>query len=94
MARFKRLTWDDLNNLTRNELVPRLEAEQEYWARKERGAMSAEDRQARKEFTDMVFTVLNPDGLADSMAEDAAWLKGERSTSSSYWGEKPGHNQQ
>lgn len=93
MARFKRLTWDDLDNLTRDELIPRLKAEQEYWARKERRVMTAEDREARKQFSDMVFTVLNPDGLADSMAEDAAWLKGERSTASSYWDEKPGRGQ-
>jgi hypothetical protein len=94
MTRFKRLTRDDLSNLTRNELLPRLEAEQEYWARKEKRGLSDADRQARKEFTDIVFTVLNPDGLADSMAEDAAWLKGERPTSSSYWDKKPGGDQQ
>ena len=93
MARFKRLTRDDLNNLTRNELLPRLEAEQEYWARKERRGLSAADQQARKEFTDIVFTVLNPDGLADLVAEEAAWLKGERPTSSSYWERKPGCDQ-
>ncbi|ATY17285.1 hypothetical protein CU254_42645 (plasmid) [Amycolatopsis sp. AA4] len=93
MARFQRLTREDLNALTRNELLPRLEREQEYWARKEKRGMSAADQQARKEFTDMVFTVLNPDGLASSMREDTAWLKGERPTSSSYWDEKPGHDQ-
>ncbi|PWV71340.1 hypothetical protein SAMN05421630_11556 [Prauserella marina] len=38
MARFQRLTWDDLDHLTREELIPRLEAEQEYWARKESAA--------------------------------------------------------
>ncbi|WP_210435005.1 hypothetical protein [Saccharopolyspora sp. ASAGF58] len=36
MARFKRLTWADLDNLTREELIPRLEAEQAYWARNSR----------------------------------------------------------
>jgi hypothetical protein len=90
MARFTRLTWDDLNSFTRDELLSRLEAEQEYWARKEKRGLNADDQQARKEFSDMVFTVLNPDGLANSMAETTAWLKSERSTDSSYFREKPG----
>lgn len=90
MARFKRLTWDDLNSLTRDELLPRLEEEQAYWARKVARGLSPEDREARKEFSDMVLKVLNPAEVADSMAETTAWLKGERSTDSSFWGEKPG----
>lgn len=93
MARFQRLTWEDLKVLTRQELLVRLEREQEYWARKERGGLTPDDQTARKEFSNMLFTVLNPDGLADSMAEDAAWLSGQRSTASSYWDEKPGHSQ-
>ncbi len=89
MARFKRLTRDDLNNLTREELLPRLQAEQAYWARKEKRGLSDADQQARKEFTDILFTALNPPGLAKSMAETTAWLQGERSTESSYWNEQP-----
>lgn len=93
MARFKRLVRDDLNNLTRDELLSRLEAEQAYWARKEARGLNDADRQARREFSDIVFAVIDPSGLADSMAETTAWLKGERSTDSSYWREKPGHGQ-
>lgn len=90
MARFKRLTWADLDNLTRDELLPRLEEEQRYWARKERRGLDAADREARKQFSDMVLKVLNPEAIADSMAETTAWLKGERDTDTSFWGEKPG----
>ncbi|WP_190824717.1 hypothetical protein [Saccharopolyspora pogona] len=90
MARFKRLTWDDLNNLTRDELLPRLETEQAYWARKVARGLDAADREARKQFSDMVLAVLNPSAVADSMAETTAWLKGERPTDSSFWREKPG----
>jgi hypothetical protein len=32
MTRFQRLTWDDLDNFNRAELLPRVEAEQQYWA--------------------------------------------------------------
>lgn len=90
MARFQRLTRADLDRLTRAELLDRLEAEQKYWARKEKRVMSDADREARKEFTDILFTVLDPGGLADSMAEDTAWLRGERRTASAFWDEKPG----
>lgn len=90
MARFTRLTWDDLNTHTRDELIPRLEAEQQYWARKETHGLSEADQQARKQFSEILFAVLNPDGLATSMAETTAWLKGERPTDSSFWREKPG----
>jgi hypothetical protein len=92
-ARFQRLTRDDLTNFTRDDLLPRLEAEQEYWARKEKRGLSAADQQARKEFSDLVYAVINPAGLADSMAETTAWLKGERSTDSAYFKEKPAHDQ-
>lgn len=92
MARFKRLTRADLDVLTRKELLDRLEAEQNYWARKERGGLDSADQQARREFTDLIFTVLNPAGLADSMAEDAAWLRGERATAGSFWDETPGRS--
>jgi len=90
MARFRRLTQGDLTTLTREQLLPRLEAEQEYWARKERCGLSAADQQARAEFSDLVFAVLNPAELADCMAETSAWLAGTRPTDSTYWDEKPG----
>lgn len=90
MAKFQRLAWADLDNLTRAELLDRVEVEQAYWARKEQRGLSAADRDARKQFSDILFAALDPSGLADSMAEDAAWLRGERSTASSFWDENPG----
>jgi hypothetical protein len=90
MTRFQRLTRDDLGSLTRGELLPRIEAEQQYWARMARRGLSEADQQARREFSGILMTALSPDGLAHAMAETAAWLKGERATATSYWDEKPG----
>jgi hypothetical protein len=90
MVRFQRLTRDDLNNLTREELLPRLDAEQQYWARKEKRGLSPADQQARKEFTDLLHAVINPAGLTDAMAETIAWLRGDRAVETSYWTRRPG----
>jgi len=90
MTRFQRLTWDDLGNFTRAELLPRVEAEQQYWARRERHGLSEADQEARKEFSQILCAVINPPGLASAMGEMAGWLKGERATSTAYWSEKPG----
>jgi hypothetical protein len=89
MTRFQRLTWDDLDNFTRTGL-PRVEAEQQYWARKEKHRLGEADQHARREFSKLLYAVINPPALADSMAETTAWLKGERAANTSYWGEKPG----
>jgi hypothetical protein len=89
MARFRRLTHDDLTIYTRDELLPKLEAEQKHWARKEKLGLSAADQQARRKFREIVHAVFNPDGLAVSMGETAAWFKGERPTDSAYFQEKP-----
>ncbi len=90
MPRFQRLTWDGLDNFTRADLLPRVEAGQEYWARKEKRGLSEADQHARKEFGKILYAVINPPGLAGSMAETTAWLKGERETDTSYWSERPG----
>jgi hypothetical protein len=52
--------------------------------------LSEADQHARREFSKILCAVINPPGLADAMGEMAAWLKGERSTNTSYWSEKPG----
>ncbi len=90
MVRFQRLTWDDLGNFTRAELLPRVEAEQQYWVRKERRSLSEADQRAREEFSKILYAVINPPGLAGAMGEMAAGLKGERSANTAYWSEKPG----
>jgi hypothetical protein len=90
MTRFQRLTWDDLDNFTRAELLSRVEAEQQYWAREQKRGLSEADQEARREFSKILCAVINPPGLADAMGEMTAWLKGERATNTSYWGAKPG----
>lgn len=90
MARFKRLTWDDLDNLTRAELVPRLEAEQGYWARKEQRGLGEADLEARKEFNAILAAAINPTDVSQALSEITGWLAGERPTGTSYWDEKPG----
>jgi hypothetical protein len=90
MTRFQRLTWDDLGDFTRAELLPRVEAEQRYWARKEQRGLSEADQEARREFSKILCAVINPAGLAGAMGEMAAWLRGERPVNTSYWSEKPG----
>ena len=83
-----------LDNYTRSDLLPRVEAEEHYWQRKEKRGLSQADQQARKEFTKILYTVTSPDGLARSMDETTAWLNGQRAAPSSYWDEKPGRQPQ
>jgi len=93
MARFKRLTWDDLDKIPRNELLPRLEAEQQYWARKAQSGMTEADQEARKEFSDILIAAINPGKLVQGLEETASRLKGERSRPSEYWTETPGSHE-
>jgi len=58
VARFKRLTDDEARTLTPRELLPRVEAEQAYWARKK--IRTDEDRAAAREFSRILFTYLDP----------------------------------
>jgi hypothetical protein len=51
--------------------------------------LSAADQHARREFSDLVYAVINPSGLADSMTETTAWLRGERLTDSRMWTTSP-----
>jgi hypothetical protein len=91
VARFQRLTRADLDTLTRGELIRRVEAEQQYWARKEqRGSLSDADQQARQEFSAILMQVVNPARLAEAMGEITAWIRGERAAPTSYWTEVPG----
>lgn len=83
MASFRRLTAAEARTLTRSELLDRFEAEQQYWAR--RRNLTAEDREAAREFTRILFASLNP---ADGVADVLSYLRGER-TGPSYWDKKP-----
>jgi hypothetical protein len=73
------------------ERIPRQlpEAEQQYWARKEQRGLRPEEQQARREFDRIFHAAFGPAGLAGSMAETTAWLRGERPTASPYWDQRP-----
>jgi hypothetical protein len=58
MSRFKRLTDAEARSLTRAELLDRVEAEQAYWFRKRH--MSADDRDAEREFSRIMHAYLSP----------------------------------
>lgn len=91
MAEFDHVTWDDLNHLTREELLDRLEAEQEYWARQEMGGFTDAHRARREEFSRILRAVCDPAELAEAVGHTAAWVAGEGSTDTSYWDQMPGH---
>lgn len=64
VARFERLTWADLNRLTRGELLDRVEAENAYWNRKAARGMSAEDVAAHREFGAIMHAALGSPAAA------------------------------
>ncbi|MEB3370963.1 hypothetical protein [Saccharopolyspora mangrovi] len=90
MAEFEHVTWDDLNRLTRGELLDRLEAEREHWARQEHGGFTEADRPAREEFNRILLTACAP---ADATGETATWLARGR-PNGHRWNQGPGHHQQ
>ena len=90
MAEFNHVTWDDLNILTRSELLDRLEAEHEYWARQDKGGFTDTHRARREEFSRILRAVCNPADQSDAVGHTAAWLAGECSTDTSYWDQMPG----
>lgn len=83
MARFKRLTATEARTLTRDELLDRIEREQQYWMRKR--ISTPEDHEAYREFSRIMHASINP-GAA--IAEALAVVKGEH-TGPSYWAETP-----
>lgn len=61
VARFVRLTRADLAQLTRGELLDRIEAEQAYWHRKQdRGQFTDADRAAFAEFREIMHATFDP----------------------------------
>jgi hypothetical protein len=44
--------------------------------RKEKRGLIEADQHARREFTKILYRVINPAGRADSMVETTPWLKG------------------
>lgn len=66
MARFKRLTAAEARTLTRDQLLDRILAEQEYWHRK--GSLTPEDGAALREFRRILHASLDPGaGIRDTL---------------------------
>lgn len=91
MARFTRLTRADLTRYSRAELLPRVEAEQQYWARKARHGLSAADADARAEFYKILNVVIDITGLSADLRATSAALREEQAADSSYWSCPPGN---
>lgn len=68
MARFRRLTDTEARQLSRSELLDRIEAEQEYWHRK-RHSMTDADRAAEREFRRIWYALAGPDAVLGWMQE-------------------------
>lgn len=88
---FAHLTWDDLDHLTREQLMERIGAEREVWNRRRKRGLRGREREAEHEFTRIVFAVLPGDGLAQSMQDTAAWMAGRRYGPSTWMDEVPGN---
>jgi hypothetical protein len=77
MARFVRLTRADLARLTRAELLDRIEAEQQYWHRKQdRGKFTAEDRTAFAEFREIMHAACEPAAAIQDLNNRIAGVPG------------------
>lgn len=84
MPRFKRLTYDEAQQLTRGDLLERLTAESEYWRRKaEQGRMSAADWDAHREFS-RIMRLIDPHAAA---VDALRAVRGE--PGASYWDSRP-----
>lgn len=61
MARFERLTVEEARTLSREQLLPRIEDEQQYWyARMNRMEIRVGDDDAFKTFTQIMHIVIDP----------------------------------
>lgn len=84
MPAFKRLAEADLSKLTREELLDRFDAENAYWDRKCRRALSEADAVAHREFSRLLHLAIDPGKAMDDLA---AYLRGGRRPD--YWQQKP-----
>ncbi|MEV0354992.1 hypothetical protein AB0H71_02915 [Nocardia sp. NPDC050697] len=87
---FERLTWGDLDTLTRKQLLDRLVVEQQYWQGRERAHMTAPDLAARAEFARILFAVVAPDGPASQRRLPAKWVHSKYGARAGYWSQIPG----
>lgn len=86
MARFVRLTRADLAQLTRGELLDRIEAEQAYWHRKQdRGQFADADRAAFAEFHEIMHAAVDPVAAIRDLSALVTGAPG----AGTYWDETP-----
>ncbi|NRQ34902.1 hypothetical protein HII36_24165 [Nonomuraea sp. NN258] len=72
MPHFQRLTIEEARNLTRDELLPRIEEEQKYWySRIHNCEMKAGDDAAFRTFNEIMHTVI--DAVADGRPTDQGY---------------------
>lgn len=81
MAKFKRLTDAEARQLTRAQLLGRVEAEQAYWSRKR--VTTEEDAAAEREFGRILHAYLNP------LAAIEAAMETVQGRPSDYWERRP-----
>ncbi|HEY2088623.1 MAG TPA: hypothetical protein VGH54_21710 [Mycobacterium sp.] len=86
MARFKRLTDAEARTLTRRELLDRVELEQKYWFRKKH--RTAEEDEAFREFTRIMYAYLSPASVAEGMQDMIDHIKGRGP--GGYWARRSG----
>jgi hypothetical protein len=73
MARFERLTIEEARTLSREELLPRVEAEQQYWYRRmNRMEIRVGDDEAFKTFTRIMHVLIDP---GHSIPDTDHWKK-------------------
>ncbi|GAA3569989.1 hypothetical protein GCM10022419_058580 [Nonomuraea rosea] len=85
MPSFERLTIEEARTLTRDELLPRIEAEQQYWYQRiHRCRMRPGDDEAFKTFNQILHVAADPVRL---LWDTDPFLEGT-STNSDYW-QKP-----
>jgi hypothetical protein len=86
VARFVRLTRADLAQLTRGELLDRIEAEQAYWHRKQdRGQFTDADRAALAEFHEIMHAAVDPAAATRDLSALVTGVPG----AGTYWDEVP-----
>ncbi|UGT61893.1 hypothetical protein [Nocardia asteroides] len=87
---FERLTWGDLDTLTRKQLLDRLVVEQQYWQGRDRAHMTAPDLAARAEFGRILLAVVTPDGPASQRDLPSKWVRSKYGARAGYWSQIPG----
>jgi hypothetical protein len=85
MTTIKHLTRQDLDTLTRTELLARIEEESAYWDRKSKRGLSDADAAAMREFSAILHAAMDPGAAIEHAAQ---YVEGRGDNG--YWSQKPG----